>query len=143
MTFRSPSAAPVRAFEPERRQAEPERGQDAGQHHGGARRLQVRRQRQYGVLERAAEHPRAVPGAVHPQALHLRDDRDDARTHVCAHLPVGQQCGDRGAQDAEQSQHKAEDLRARGRHLDQSVCLDTIHTGARLGVLFSSAPAPT
>ncbi|KAK3537970.1 hypothetical protein QTP70_024797, partial [Hemibagrus guttatus] len=41
VTFCPSAATPVRALEPERPQAEPERGQDAAQHHGGARRLQV------------------------------------------------------------------------------------------------------
>ncbi|KAK1793181.1 hypothetical protein P4O66_011584 [Electrophorus voltai] len=131
VAFGAASPAPARALQAQRGQAQAQSRQHARQHHGGARRLQVGGQGQHRVLECAAEHARAVPGAVHPQTLHLRDGCDDVGAHVRAHLPVGQQRGHRGAQDAQQCQHEGEDLRARGRHPAASVLPDTIHHSVR------------
>ncbi|KAM5283657.1 dimethyladenosine transferase 1, mitochondrial isoform 2-T3 [Hipposideros larvatus] len=92
---------PGRAFvpKPEGGGADPESRQHAGQHHGSPCRLHVGRERQCGVLEGAADHPRAVPHAVHPQPLQLRDGCDDVGAHVHIHLPVGQHGGHEHSSD--------------------------------------------
>lgn len=114
--LRSVAAPPAGAFEPQGGEAETERRHQAGQNHGGSRGLQIRRQRQHGVLHGAAEDAGAVPDAVHPQTLHLRDGGHDAGPGVDAHLPVGQQSGHGGAEDAQERQGERQDLNGGGQH---------------------------
>lgn len=90
------------------------------QHHGdddqGARRLQVRRQPQHGLVHPAVHLARALHRAVHPQTLpdHLRDD--DVLPHVRRHPPHGQAAGHHHPQPARHGQDQPQDLQPRRGH---------------------------
>lgn len=77
VAFGVPVPSQAGALHPNSGDADSESRKDARQNHGGPRCLDVNRQGEDGVFQRAAKHPGAVPCAVHPEPLHLSYGRDD------------------------------------------------------------------